>query len=59
MKLLNIIASLALTANAATIRVDVGKSGLAFSPNQITAAKNDVLDFHFFAINHSVVAGGA
>ena len=47
----------ASTANAATIRVDVGKSGFTFSPSSITAVKGDILDFHFFAINHSVVAG--
>jgi plastocyanin len=57
MRLLGTTALLALTANAATIRVDVGKSGLAFSPSTITAAKGDILDFHFFAINHSAVAG--
>ena len=47
----------AAAASAATIRVDVGKSGLTFSPSTITAAKGDILDFHFFPINHSVVAG--
>jgi len=52
-----VVALTAATANAATIRVDVGKSGLTFSPSSITAAKGDILDFHFFAINHSVVAG--
>ena len=50
-------ALMAAATNAATIRVDVGKSGFTFSPNTITAAKGDILDFHFFAINHSVVAG--
>ncbi|KAJ9138435.1 hypothetical protein NKR23_g8469 [Pleurostoma richardsiae] len=49
--------SLALQASAKTIRINVGESGLAFSPSSVTAAKGDVLEYHFFPINHSVVAG--
>lgn len=45
------------SALAATQSITVGKSGLAFSPNTITAAKGDTLQFHFYAQNHSVVMG--
>lgn len=50
-------AAAAVGVQAATIRIDVGKSGLAFSPNMVTASVGDVLEYHFFAINHSVVNG--
>ncbi|EGR47650.1 uncharacterized protein TRIREDRAFT_63416 [Trichoderma reesei QM6a] len=50
------VAALSAVASAKTIRVDVGKSGLSFSPNDIKADKGDVLEFHYHAINHSVVA---
>lgn len=49
---------LAASASAATIRIDVGQnSALAFTPNSVTAAKNDTLEFHFHSLNHSVVQG--
>ncbi len=50
-------AGLAMQATASTIRVDVGKSGLTFSPNTFNASAGDVLEFHFYAKNHSVVQG--
>lgn len=37
------VAALSAVASAKTIRVDVGKSGLSFSPNDIKADKGDVL----------------
>jgi plastocyanin len=43
--------------SAKTVKIDVGKSGLAFSPSEITAAVGDVLEFHFYAKNHSVARG--
>jgi plastocyanin len=42
-------------AAAATHRVDVGKNGLAFTPNSTVAAVGDVVEFHYFPKNHSVV----
>ena len=50
-------ASLALQASASTIAIKVGASGLTFSPNTFNASKGDVLEFHFYAKNHSVVQG--
>ncbi|PTB69822.1 Cupredoxin, partial [Trichoderma citrinoviride] len=50
------VAALSAVASAKTIRIDVGKSGFNFSPNDIKADKGDILEFHYFAINHSVVA---
>jgi plastocyanin len=51
------VLAIASYASAATIRVDVGSAGLTFSPNTIKASTGDILDFHFHAINHSVVMG--
>ena len=56
MKFLTSVA-MAATATAATVRIDVGQNGLAFTPNNVTAAMGDMLQFHFHAINHSVVMG--
>ncbi len=56
MKFLTPIA-MAMSATAATVRIDVGQSGLTFSPNSATAAKGDIIEFHFHPINHSVVMG--
>ncbi|KAL6872612.1 Cupredoxin [Trichoderma longibrachiatum] len=50
------VAALSAVASAKTIRVDVGKSGFNFSPNDIKADKGDILEFHYHALNHSVVA---
>jgi len=50
-------AALALHANAATIRIDAGLNGIAYSPNSVTAAVGDTLEFHFHPLNHSVVMG--
>ncbi len=44
-------------AAASTIPVLVGKTGLTFEPNTIHANPGDVIEFQFFAKNHSVVAG--
>ncbi|UKZ76768.1 hypothetical protein TrVFT333_004478 [Trichoderma virens FT-333] len=49
---------LASQASATTIRIDVGQNGaLAFTPDSVKAAVGDILDFHFHAVNHSVVMG--
>ncbi|KAH6604684.1 hypothetical protein Trco_006391 [Trichoderma cornu-damae] len=50
------VAALSAVASAKTIRVDVGQSGLSFSPDDIQANIGDILEFHYHAINHSVVA---
>ncbi|KAJ6786221.1 hypothetical protein PWT90_05755 [Aphanocladium album] len=47
----------ATTASAKTVRVDVGKDGLSFTPDVIKADKGDTLDFHFYPQKHSVVLG--
>lgn len=44
---------------AKDIRIDVGKDGLSFSPNNVQADVGDVLEFHFWPMNHSVVMGDA
>ncbi|KAL6696898.1 Cupredoxin [Trichoderma pleuroticola] len=52
------IVALASHANAETIRIDVGQNNaLTFSPDTVTAKVGDILDFHFHAVNHSVVMG--
>jgi len=40
---------------AVTIDISVGKGGFTFTPNSVTAAQNDVLAFHFYPGDHSVV----
>ncbi|KAK3323249.1 extracellular serine-rich protein [Cercophora scortea] len=51
-------AALIAQATAATIRIDAGQGGWKFSPNSATAAKGDVLEFHFNGPTaHDVVAG--
>jgi len=53
------VLALAAGANAATQIIDVGKgSSLAFSPNSLTAAVGDTLEFHFYSGSggHSVVS---
>lgn len=44
-------------ASAATLKIDVGQGGFIFSPNELKAAVGDVLEFHFYPSNHSVVQG--
>lgn len=50
-------AFLASSAAAAILRVNVGDSGLAFNPESIVAAVGDVVEYHFYTRNHSVVQG--
>lgn len=50
------ILALAAEASAETIRVEVGKGGLKYTPDSITPAKGDVVEFHFDSM-HTVVAG--
>jgi plastocyanin len=52
-----LVAGLALQANAKTIRINAGQGGLVYNPNSVTADMGDVVEFHFFPKNHSVVAG--
>jgi plastocyanin len=42
-------------ANGTTHDVAVGKDGLVFSPDSLTASIGDTINFHFYAKNHSVV----
>ncbi|KAK9442960.1 uncharacterized protein G6M90_00g089920 [Metarhizium brunneum] len=48
--------ALAAQASAKTIRIDVGKDGLTFSPDSVTAANGDMLEYHFYK-QHSVAMG--
>lgn len=48
----------ATVASAKTIRVDVGKDGLTYTPADIKAAVGDQIEFHYFPKAHSVVASG-
>ncbi|KAK9421713.1 hypothetical protein SUNI508_05314 [Seiridium unicorne] len=43
-------------ASATVHKINAGP-GLKFSPENITAVKDDVLEFHFYAQNHSVALG--
>jgi hypothetical protein len=40
-----------------TTVVSVGTDGVVFTPDTITAAVGDVLEFHFYTANHSVAMG--
>lgn len=44
---------LAVQASAKTIQIAVGKDGQVFTPNSVTAAKGDILEYHFYK-QHSV-----
>jgi plastocyanin len=50
---------LAAVVAAKTISVDVSNStvGLVFNPNTVTADVGDLVTFHFYPKNHSVVQG--
>jgi plastocyanin len=51
-------ASPSTTASSNVHAVTVGSGGgLVFSPDTITAAKGDIVEFHFNPLNHSVVEG--
>jgi plastocyanin len=45
------------TANPGVHSVSVGNGALAYSPDTITAAVGDTIEFHFFAPLHSVAQG--
>lgn len=52
------LATLASSTLAATTVVNVGQNGaFTFNPDTIQAQAGDTLEFHFFALNHSVVMG--
>ncbi|RMJ20133.1 hypothetical protein CDV36_000237 [Fusarium kuroshium] len=51
-----LLALFAIGASAATHKVEVGKGGLKYTPDTITAAKGDIIEFHFDSM-HTVVAG--
>lgn len=52
-----LLIALAATASAETIKINVGEGGLTFTPDSVTAAVDDVLEFHFVGGNHDTVAG--
>jgi plastocyanin len=46
------------SGSSATHTVQVGASGFVYSPDSVTAAKGDILEFHFTGTNlHDVVQG--
>lgn len=49
--------ALAAAATAKTVVINVGQSGLSFSPDSSTASVGDTLEFHFFGSIHSAVQG--
>ncbi|KAK5657610.1 hypothetical protein OQA88_3189 [Cercophora sp. LCS_1] len=49
--------ALAATATAASHRIDVGKSGFTFTPDSVTAAIGDTLEFYFVGGTHDAVTG--
>jgi len=50
-------ASLAFVAMAKNIDIQVGESGIKFTPQTVTASPGDRLVFHFYPQNHSVAMG--
>lgn len=45
-------------ASARTFDINVGQGGQVFTPDTVTGAvAGDVINFHFFPANHSVVQG--
>jgi plastocyanin len=52
-----LLAGAGLAAAVTIIPVSVGKSGLTFAPNVIYAQVGDVIEFNYWPLNHSVVAG--
>lgn len=52
------LATLVSSTLATTTVVNVGQNGaFTFAPDTIQAQPGDVLEFHFFGLNHSVVMG--
>lgn len=49
--------ALAALTSAKTVRIDVGKDGLEFSPSNAKAEMGDMLEFHFYPMQHSVALG--
>ena len=52
-----LLAGAGLTAAVTIIPVSVGKSGLTFAPDVIRAQVGDVIEFRYWPLNHSIVAG--
>ena len=48
---------LAVAASAATIKIKVGQGGLTYTPDAVTAAIGDLLEFQFVGGTHDVVRG--
>ncbi len=51
------LAALVASAAAKTIVVTAGQGGLVYSPDSVTAAVGDTVEFHFFASFHTAVQG--
>ncbi|KAK5653265.1 hypothetical protein OQA88_9164 [Cercophora sp. LCS_1] len=56
-KTLTLLAACVAYAVAATITIAVGKDNFSFSPNSVTASQGDIIQYQFFAPNHSVIMG--
>lgn len=50
------VVSMLAMAQADTVKI-TAQSDNTFSPDSVTAKQGDILEFHFQARNHSVVAG--
>ncbi|KAJ2977665.1 hypothetical protein NQ176_g4242 [Zarea fungicola] len=49
-----VIAGAAVASAKQTFRVDVGQSGLTYSPNNTIAQVGDDIEFHYYPLNHTV-----
>jgi plastocyanin len=54
---LTTFSAVAALAAGAKIQIAVGKDGLVFTPNSVTAAMGDVIEYQFFPPIHSVIMG--
>jgi len=51
---LAVLAAIPAFASAATVTIQVGANGLTYTPSNISAAVGDVIEFQFYAKNHTV-----
>jgi plastocyanin len=52
-----LLVAIAASVAAKTITINVGDSGLVFTPDATTANVGDTIEFHFFASFHTAVQG--
>jgi hypothetical protein len=54
---ITLLATVAATATAKTVVINVGQGGFNFSPDSVPADVDDVLEFHFYGSLHTAVQG--